>query len=130
MPSWAPPPVSWPTWPSDGRTSDKARFSPWAKGASTRGFPHPFAPPLGKGRDRCSTPSEGHVRLRTAGRHINLKRIGVEGQQRIIPHQGRQLGHAPGAKLGESGLKRRWTRFVRREQLLHVGDHDLLVGGQ
>src|SRR5437867_5083157 len=90
----------------------------------------PFAPPLGKGRDRYSTPSDGHVRLRTAGRHINLKRIGVEGQQRIIPHQGGQLGHSPGAKLGESGLKRRWTRFVRLAQLLHVGDHDLLGGGQ
>jgi hypothetical protein len=37
-------------WPSDGRTSDKARFSPWAKGASTRRFPNPFALPLGKGR--------------------------------------------------------------------------------
>src|SRR5438093_1041345 len=117
-------------WPSDGSTSDQARFAPWAKGASTRGFPHPFAPPRGKGRDRYSMSSEGHVRLRTAGRHINLKRIGVEGQQRIIPHQGGQLGHAPGAKLGESGVKRRWTRLVRRAQLLHVGAHDLLGGGQ
>ena len=62
--------------------------------------------------------------------YVNQEGVGIEGQQRVVAHQGGQFGHTQRPQLLNCRVECGLRRFVSLEQFQDIVDHNLFFGGQ
>src|SRR4029450_2941716 len=95
----------------------------------TTSYPAKLTGPMAV-RSTRAQPLDRQDRLGPLCREVDLERVGVEGQQGIVAHQGSQLGQALRAELVQRGLKCRLTDLMRGEKFCAIVHHRGFIGGQ